>query len=534
MAMTDDRGRREAMDRRVRSRIATNVLLVSLLAIVVTIFVNYGAWEWSRDHDVRFDLTRNQTLSLAPATRGFVRSIEDPIEIYLVHGIDEAIRERARKNLNDTGFDSGILQNVYLPFLDQLAADVGAMVAEVLELNQHLVYRSASNDREREEPISWQRRLDLPPSKFLNHVVFYNLRTKTKKAIPLDRFFDLDLGGPDPTLGFRRPLVRGDLIEPNLLQGLRAVVAAERKKTYVVGGHDERALNTAVTFLGLDRFELAPLEAQGDRLVIPDDADLLLVFSPGRAWPEQDLRVLEDWILAGGRALITQGEDCAEPFATLLERGGAAMENRQVGHEVLHSRQGGLYRLYGSDLLRPAHGIPHPATAPTVAEGLPIYLGFSRPYHLTKDYEKDRVRRDVLVRSTPGGVAMPWIFDGRDWRQAPERGTELGDFPLALAFDFRRGDGERHGKLAVFGSDEWLATPRLNQRAEIANLDVLANVAYWLTDSEQMITGTPRSFRGAKVILSDGRDRVFQAIVMGVVPGLILLGGLLVHLMRRR
>ncbi len=532
--MSDPRLQKEAFDRGVRSKIAANVLLISVLAVLLVIFLNFGMNELGKKHDLRFDVSATKRFELTGATKRFMRDLKDPVEAYLVFGIDEHMREGARKNLSDRSFDTGYIDRFYRPLLAGMVTRFGELMSEIGELNYRVRARIINSDVERDEPVALQRKLGMGAGQMLNQVVFFNPRTKAKKAISLYSFFDIDLGGPDPTLGYRPPTVAGEMVEPRIVIGVRSVVERKRVRIGVAAGHGELPLLSVQETLTGDNFELRAVELTGEDSRIPEGCDVLLVFSPSRAWPKSAKKEILRYLESGGRIFLTQGSDSRESFAGLLERVGLKMNAVQVGHDTASISRLGKYWLYGSDLMRPVSGALHKITEATVRDTLPIDLGRSRAYELLKDFERDRVSRHLLVHSTSGAIAMPWLFDGREFRQTPEAGVRKGDLPLMLATELARGEGEAPGRLVVVGSDDWLKERSLRRRVEAANLDVFMNSIYWLTDTEQLIMGTPRSFRGSLVNLEGGRKRSFTWLTAAIFPGLFLLIGAFMYFWRRR
>ena len=532
--MTDNRNQKEAFDQGVKSKIAANVTIVSVLAVLVVVFLNFAIYRLSKKKDLRFDITASKRLALERETRDFARRIEDPVKVYLVYGIDGPMRESAKKSLADRSFDTGYVDKFYRPLLARMVGGFNLIMNEVSALNPKIQARLVNSETERDEPVSLQRQLGMGPGQMLNHVVFYNTRTRAKKVISLYQFFEMSLGGPDPTLGFVAPTVSGDRIESRIVIGLRAVMKRDSKRVYVAGGHGERPLRGVTDTLRNDNYDLRPLDLINDNQKIPADCDLLLIFSPKRAWPKSALDELARFFESGGSIFLAQGMDSQEHFSSLLERLGVEMMPVQIGHPTLNVTRKGLYYLYGSDLLRPMGNTAHTITAGTIREGLPLELGFSRAYKLLQDYERDRITRHVLARSTPNSTAMPWILDGKVWRQAPERGTSKGDFPLLLALELSQSDGSASGKMVVAGGDEWLKEGALKRRIAAANLDVLMNSVYWLTETDQLIMATPRKFRGELADLSGGKEKSFMYLTVAIIPGLILMTGALVFFWRRR
>ncbi|MFT7618600.1 MAG: hypothetical protein ACI97A_002247 [Planctomycetota bacterium] len=534
MAMNDPREQKEAYDGGVRSKIAANVVLVSALAILLVVFINFGVKELGKKRDLRFDLTDHKSLALTDTTKGFVRGIKDPVRVYLVFGIDDNMKAQARRSISDRNYDTGYVDRYYRPILQQMVSNYQLLMEEVAGLNSFIDSRLINSDVERDAPVSLQRELGMGAGQMLNHVVFYNVRTKAKKSISLYQFFDVDLGGPDPTLGYRPPSVAGDFIEARILIGLRSVVERKRVRIGVADGHGERKLQGLLEILQNDNFEVGGVKLLAENPKIPQDCDVFLIFSPTRAWPKKALAELSRYVEEGGRVFLAQGKDTQEPFSNLLERFGVKMLPVQIGHETLNISRLGHYWLYGAEFLRPQKGRPHVITEASVRDGLPVDLGASHGYELFDDYERDRVSREVIMRSTNGAIAMPWRFDGSVWRQAPEVGVKNGDFPLMVVGEIGRDTSEQVGKIVVVGSDDWLNEGPLRRRVEAANLDLMMNSIYWLTDIKQFIMGTPRQFRGSLVNLEGGREKSFLYLTVAIIPGLILLMGALMFFWRRR
>ncbi len=522
--------------REARSRIAANVVLVSALAVLLAVFVNYFTASLGTKRDLRLDLTRDQRSELEAATKKLLRNLPRPVECYLVWGIDDAMRKAAVPVMGARTPDSGIIQNVYRPLVTNLAQQVRFLLDEAAIINSDLRIYEADADREVDLPNRWARDLDLGSNRLLNHLVIFDRETRAKRTYSLYKLFDMDLGGPDPTRGRRRPTVRGDFIETYLVAGLKAVSEGKPRVVGMAGGHAELPLFTVRQLLKSWNAEVrdVDIDAPAARL---EDLDLLIVASPEREWPEDSKNRLGEYIRSGGRLLITQGARCREYFSDLLEEAGVRPMPAQVSSPTQNVSARGIFHLYGYELLRPKPGEPaHPITATAVRDALPVELGFSRAYELKKDWDRSRILRKVVFRSGPGARTMPWIFDGKDWRQAEERGTQLGDFPLAVALELKSpgASSKPRARVLVFGSDEWLDEGPLLRGFNLANLDILANSVDWLTGREKMILGTPRSFRGNLARLDHDTFRTFRWLTIGIVPVLVLLLGCLVFLLRRR
>ncbi|MEE9392190.1 MAG: Gldg family protein [Planctomycetota bacterium] len=531
-----------SFDRRVQSKIAANVVLVSILAVLVVVFANYGFMLWGKKHDLRYDLTASGRRELDSSTKQLARQINHPVDLYLVTGIDQVLREASRANLQANTPDGGILRDIYLPLLQRFTADIGALAQELSAVNDKIRFHNCEVQRDPELANKWRRKLGLGPDQLLNHLVIRNSANGEQKSFSLYRIFDVDLGGPDPTVGHRRPVIRGDFIETSLRFGLKRVLDATERKVYFSVGHGEEELLMARQFMSGDGFVFSPLDF--DQIEnVPTDADLVIVASPSRSFAEAGRKILEDYLETGGRILLLQGRNNREDFRGLLEKFGLALSSVQVGHPIWNVRGTSPYKLSGFGFLEPARTQPaHLVTASSVVERIPIYLGFSRAYVENKDYDEQKFQRTRLLSSGIDAELMPFVFDGKNWRQAPENGVTTGNRGLGYALTLgtsvaaakeSEATAEK-GRAVLMASDEWLSGKQLMGGYSLANADVLTNAVYWLTDKEKLITGTPRRFRGRFVTMEPEDHTTFRILGAGLVPGFILLLGILVFYMRRR
>ena len=98
--------------------------------------------------DPRLDLSGRGMHSTDEATRRFARSIAEPIDVYVVWGQDEAIRRAARLEVTSPQPDTGLLKDLYRPFLESLQFRIGVLVAELGHVNPRIRLHVADAERE--------------------------------------------------------------------------------------------------------------------------------------------------------------------------------------------------------------------------------------------------------------------------------------------------------------------------------------------------------------------------------------------------
>jgi hypothetical protein len=525
---------KQSFGRRVRLVIAANVVVLSILAVVLVVLVNVFTAELTQDEDVRFDFTRERTHSLDAGTKSYVRHIEHDVEVYVVWGEDEILRRAARADVSSPQHDSGIMERIYLPFVSSMAARIGGCVSEAARLNGRLKLRMADTRRSVEEPREWAKRLGISGTELVNRLVVYDVETKRRRSLTFYELFQCDLGGPRPNQTRAYPKSWGDVVEEGFLYSLRGVATRAAKKIYVVEGHKELDSTPLAAVLQSDGFEVAKLQIESAGR-IPEDAGALVITSPEAEWPRASRDIVQRWVAEGGRLFLTQGARCREPFATLTETFGATLLQVQLGHPTAYMQNLGRYALFGWDFARPAANQgAHAIVRPLAEAKQPLFLGFTRAYELTADYDQGAVERTVVLRSGDGADAVPYADDDGQIRQHHERGTRNGDFPIMLAAERRAAAGVKPGRIVALATDDALDMSALAASANLGNGDLVRSVVHWLTDSQDFVATKARSLRGVVAPMDPGRYATFTWITVGVAPALVLVCGLLVFAIRRR
>lgn len=532
MELKNQEGR--LFDRTARSRIALGVLVVSVVAVVVAVLANVALTDYSKTHDVRFDLTAQNRHELTEATVELVRGLKSPVEVYVTYGVDASINRAARADTFSNRPDSGILDRIYLPLLDYLAARITDVANECRLLNSNFKYRVSNASRDFDTPREWARRFGVDGKDIINRVVFFNPETQAQKSFSFYEIFKIDLGGPMANQPRRMPMERGDFIEAVVTLGLKTVVHQERRIAYVTRGHKETELPALDVILKGEGFDVR-LTNPSSTGVVPRDCDVLVIAGGGDPWTPHALKGVQNYLNGGGRVLLLQGRECREFFQPVLEPFGVRSRRFQTGHATAHPRGAGPYDLYGWDFLGPMKKSrqPHRIVSRLVKDRNPLHFGFVRPYELLVDFDREAVERRVLAHVGSDGHAVPFRFDGRTNRQRTDLGIENGDAPFMLALE-RQQAGLPPSRIVACGGDQWMGERELLHDYNLGNLDLLRNSINWLTDSGDTMSGTPRQFRGHRVQLDQGDARTFRLMTVGLLPVAILLVGLIVFLIRRR
>lgn len=319
------------------------------------------------------------------------------------------------------------------------------------------------------------------------------------------------------------------LNEQQLSNALLRLAGQGERWILFLAGHGERdPLGTANHDLGQFGQELRRMGLQVQSLnltqhpSIPDNARLLVIASPQVDYLPGEVRLIRDHIQHGGNLLWL-----AEPG----ERMGLAPIAEDLGMEFLPGRivdaNTALFGIQNPDFVLIPEYLPHPVT---------------------------RELRSITL--FPGSLALearseaPWVADPllttleRAWTElGPLEGdiqydadTDERPGPLDIAMAFSRedrmdADGQaRQQRLVVIGDGDFLSNQYLGNGA---NLDLGVNLIRWLSHDDAFIAIRPRSAPDTQLQLGRSAQAVIAFGFLFVLPGLLLLSGLVIWLRRR-
>ena len=148
-------------DRMVQGKIAANVVTVSILAVILTVFVNIGMSKLGEARDVRFDVSGHRTASLEDATKQLLRRLDQPIEVYLVYGWDDRMREAAKPYAGARLPDQGILNEIYGRALSTMVMPIRQRLDEASRYTPAIRIFEADVRAENDRPEQWARDLGI-------------------------------------------------------------------------------------------------------------------------------------------------------------------------------------------------------------------------------------------------------------------------------------------------------------------------------------------------------------------------------------
>jgi len=259
---------------------------------------------------------------------------------------------------------------------------------------------------------------------------------------------------------------------------------------------------------------------------VPEDCNLLIVPAPMKPYLEPEVKVLEEYLQGGGRALFLLAAQHGPELAAVLAKYGIQVGNDIVVDQVLRLFQGPAL---GVEPMAQNYG-RHPITDGFAQRTI---FPFARSVDASGD-KKPGVEVVSIVRTSPSSWAetdLDGLFK-KGQAALDEKADRKGPISIAVAatVSTKKGDKDVQSRLVAFGSTEFVDNKFLNN---LYNRDLMLNAVNWAVGEDKQISIRPRSVRASRVALtSDQVTRIFYLSVL-IVPELLLLIGIAVWNRRR-
>jgi ABC-type uncharacterized transport system involved in gliding motility auxiliary subunit len=454
-----------------------------LLALGIAVFAN----ALSMRHSTRWDLTENRRNTLSPQTTQLLRTLKAPVQAIAFFRSDTP----------------------------------GKRTAEDL-LNQ---YSSHSAGK-----FTW--RLE-----------------DTDKAPGLAREYGVETygtvvlkSGSDPQPKIEKVL---DAEEEKLTNALVKITRSGKRPVYVLKGHGEREIGNSERggfSQAKDQMEKANYEVKEVVLAreskVPDDAALVIVPGPRTDLFPQETAALDGYINRGGKVFFMATPFQAEGLAKYLLKYGVTL-----GDDVVIELNP-IGQLFGVGPLVPIINQYEPHAITKDLGGVMTLFPLTRSVEVSKTPPKG-ISLTPLARTS----AQSWgetdksVFQRGEAK--PDPGEKTGPLPVAVVATIEPQPGAKaestsdgpddkkaaKSRIVVVGTADFASNQFLGAQG---NRDFFLNVVSWLAEQEDLISIRPKDTRQNPIILTSAQSNLVLWLPLAVLPGVVLIGGIMVVAHRRR
>jgi hypothetical protein len=479
--------------------IGLHVSLLVLVVLSVVVMANYI----SRDYFLRFHLSANTRIELAPRTVGLLKSITNQVKVTLYYDTqdEESLYSTVADLLNEYRMVNPRITVQTVDYM--LNPGLGEKVKAKYELNartdKNLVIFDCDNKVKR-----------VPGDALAQYVVEQAARQSP------------DAKGP----AFERKPA-AFLGEMAFTAALLEVTSSQPLKAYFVQGHGEHDISSGDERLGYLKFasllQQSCIKAEALSLLgtntVPADCSLLVVAGPQNALDEVEVNKIDQYLNQGGRLLVLFN------FGSMRKDTGLerilAKWGVDVGHNAVTDPDN---TTKGTDVIVSSFGNGrHPVVNSLLQSAIHLSLPRSVGQLKLRAEAADAPRVEEIA------------FTGR-------RATVTGSldrkppFPLMVAVEkgaIKNVITERGAtRIIVVGDSLFLGNLQIDSAA---NRDFAGNAVNWLLERTQLLAGLgPRPITQYRIVMSRTQMHQAQWVLLGALPGAVLLLGGLVWLRRRR
>ena len=476
-----------------------HVFLLVLVVLSVVVMANYI----SQDYFLRFHVSTRTTIELSPRTVGLLRSLTNRVKVTLYYDAE----------------DEGSLYST-----------VADLLGEYRLVNPRITIQTVDyiRDPSLAQKVKAKYHLSVPTDK---NLVIFDCEGKVKmvEGSRLANYVVEQVANQTPDakeLSFRRKPT-AFLGEMAFTTALLDVTSTRPLKAYFVQGHGEHDISSGDERLGYLKFasilqqnciQPEALSLLGTN-VVPADCNLLVVAGPQNALDEVELNKIDQYLNQGGRLLVLFNFGSMRTD-TGLER-ILAKWGVDVGHNAVTDPDNAVKEL---DVIVTSFGNgKHPVVNSLLQSA--IHLSMPR----TVGQLKLRAEAADAPRVEEIAFSGPRAFSTGDLLHKPP-------FPLMVAVEkgaLRDVITERGAtRMIVVGDSLFLGNLQIDSAA---NRDFAAAAVNWLLERTQLLAGVgPRPVTQYKIAMTRAQLHRAQWVLLGALPGSVLVLGGLVWLRRRR
>ncbi len=475
-----------------RWKIGLDMAVRTLLVLAVVVMVNYlGARFYGR-----FYLSSQTRIQLAPQTLDILRSLTNHVAVTLYY---------------DTRDESDFY------------SDIVALLNEYSSANPCISVRTVDYARDPGEAqkVKEQYKLNAPTDK---NLIIFDCEGRVKIANG-DGLVQTKLEQePNPKeREFRRKPI-AFLGEQMFTSMLLAVTTTKPFKAYFLQGHGEPSLSDSDNFgylkfgaiLAQNYIAVTNLELSGDSGV-PMDCNLLIIAAPTAPLTESELQKVAEYLKQGGRLLALFD------YASRKRPTGLEPILQRWGVNVIADVVKDPNTMTGQDV-KVRQFSQHPVVNPLSQLSLQMIL--PRPIEAVKwpNPPANAPQVEELAFSSEGSTLTG------DSAEPPR------SYPLIAAVEQKpvAGVENRRGntRILVAGDSVFLGNYYIEGGA---NRDFVGYAVNWLLDRTTLLQGIgPRPVTEFRLLMTRTQQREVRWVLLGALPGAVLLFGCLVWLVRRK
>ena len=477
-------------NRRHRLWITLNTTAALLLALVVTLMINYLSFR----HYHRDDWSRTQLYKLSSKTTGLLETLEKPVEVTVFFQPGNVLYEDIHNLLREYQFHCTRL---------------------------NIQWVDPDRDIAQTEELAVKYKVTDP------NVVVFDCEGRSK-YVRVDEIAAIDSSsGIDRINSFK-----GEQAFSSAIQG---VIQKTVPVVYFLTGHGERNITDfdrrmgfsgAAQLIERDNVEVRPLLLSTAKQ-IPADCGALIIAGVSQSMSKAEAELIAVWLRRSGRLMVLADAGQTSGLEKTLQEWGVLLRNDVV---IDPDRT-----MTGREVFVSAYN-RHPVTAK---------LGTTAAiFHLPRSVEPDSTQPKTTSADRPQVTPLA-LSSKNSWSetqsdQVPAKydaGTDDLPGPVSMAVAVEKGDTTglldmqiRPSRMVVFGDSGFVSNSGLTG----GDASLFMSSLNWLLDREQLMAIAPKEVDDTRLKLTREKIRILSWSTVGIIPALAALLGTVLWFRRRK
>lgn len=293
---------------------------------------------------------------------------------------------------------------------------------------------------------------------------------------------------------------------------------------YQVEGHGEVSISdtliTALTKANVTTNTLKTISTKS----IPEDCSVLLINAPQNDYTEDEINMIKDYLVAGGKAIILVDYEVEGliNFNSLLNYYGVSLANGIV----LETNSNYYMGQYVNNLLPDINS--HTITLPIKSDKKYVVVPLAKGI-VELDTKRSTVEITPLLTTSEDAFSKVDMEDTTITKQSSDID---GPFYLGVAIDETYNGNETN--LVVYSSSFIMDESIIAARSSYGNLDLILNTVNYLAGEEESVSIPAKSTTQEYVTLTAAQVNFWASIVVIIIPVVILSIGGYVCIKRRK
>ena len=494
-----------------RFQIGLNVLLQLFVVTLIIVMLNYLSFR----HFKRWDFSRDRKFALSSQTTNLLTHLQKPVRAVI--------------------FFSGATEIV--PDLQALMREYEIASKKKFTVEYIDPYRSLSRAQELQTKYKFGSN---------ENILILDFEGRSKFVNAADM---VDVEQPDQVsmmAGQTQPRIKAFKGEQAVTSTLLELTEGKPSKVYLVGGHGEPDINSPDLKMFADGLKRQNIESATLNLLnvtaIPEDTRSLIICGPKYDFSEVEVKLLNSYWAKKGRVFVLLNPFARTPRLTawLNEQGVVPQEDRVIGKGTFGGLDANGEPVFSRGIVKDAGFVVVDSKTKITKDLQGVtkrLLGATESLQIDKAQEQIAKLRIVSLLESVKGFWGETDLAGDEAQAAfdPKK-DHMGPLHLALAVEKGGVADERvkveTSRLIVIGNAEALGD-KASQKSENVCIDLAMNALNWLLDREELIGIPAKEKKNVTMQLEDKELLKIQIAVMGIIPGIVALFGLLNWWQRR-